>query len=403
MTQRPRGEDFATPFARDRLTLLAYAMAIASGFAVAALGPAMPSLRDDLGISRAIGGLHFTAIAVGAVLVGFSVQSVTRARGRRWVFWVGGAGVAAGAAVIGLTWHPAGTLLGAVLIGITGTAMLSTSQATLSDHHPSSRAVVLTEVHTATSTGSVLPALLIGVLVFLGAGWRPAFLAPAVIVLALALAWRSVPFPPAQLEPEAGRRHRELPRSYWFFWAAFMPSVGAEWSVAAWGAGYLVDIAGATEAAASIFMTAFFGAIAIGRFVGSRIARSVAPFPLLIGSAALALVGFLVLWGSESVAPIVASLFITGLGISVGFPLLLTLGMNTVPDRPDEASALVFISAGGSVAVAPFALGALADQIGIRAAFGVVPALFVVMVILATAGYRLSTRSDTIGSSTPNP
>ena len=81
MTQRPRGDDFATPFARDRLTLLAYAMAIASGFAVAALGPAMPSLRDDLGISRAIGGLHFTAIALGAVLAGFSVQSVTRGAG----------------------------------------------------------------------------------------------------------------------------------------------------------------------------------------------------------------------------------------------------------------------------------------------------------------------------------
>ena len=37
---------------RDRVTLLTYGMAIAFGFAVAALGPAMPLLREDLGISR---------------------------------------------------------------------------------------------------------------------------------------------------------------------------------------------------------------------------------------------------------------------------------------------------------------------------------------------------------------
>ena len=102
---------------RDRLTLLAYGMAVASGFAVAALGPAMPSLREDLGISRAIGGLHFTALAVGAVVVGFTIQALTRARGRHWVFWAGGSGIAVGAAVIGASWSPAGTLFGAGLIG----------------------------------------------------------------------------------------------------------------------------------------------------------------------------------------------------------------------------------------------------------------------------------------------
>ncbi len=379
---------------RDRLTLLAYGMAVASGFAVAALGPAMPSLREDLGISRAIGGLHFTALAVGAVVVGFTIQALTRARGRHWVFWAGGSGIAVGAAVIGASWSPAGTLFGAGLIGVTGAAMLSTSQATLSDHHPGARAVVLTEVHTATSTGSVIPALLVGILVFVGIGWRPAFFAPAVIVTLLAIVWRSVAFPPAQAPARPRRGRVPLPRPYWFFWAAFIPSVGAEWSVAAWGAGYLVDIAGTSEATASLLMTAFFGAIALGRFAGSRIARTVAPFPLLVGSTALALAGFLVLWGSTTTPVVVLGLFVTGLGISVGFPLLVTLAMGAVPDRPDEASARVFISAGASVAVAPFVLGALADQVGIRTAFAVVPALFLLLVSLAALGRRASQRPE---------
>jgi fucose permease len=397
----PNGDDRPQTFARDRLTSLVYGMAIAFGFGVAAMGPAMPLLRDDLGISRTVGGLHFTALAAGSVLAGFVVERIAGARGRRWVFWWGGAGAAAGALLIGAGWNSAITLLGALVLGTSGASMLAVSQATLSDHHPFHRSVALTEVNTAMSVGSALPALLVGALVALGAGWRPAFGAPATIWIVLVLARRNETFPPATRTTQPGQGRR-LSGAYWFFWAALIPAVGAEWSIGAWGAGYLVDVAGTTEGSASFLMTAFFGAMVAGRLIGGRFARIVRAFPLLLASATVGLGGILVFWGSQSVIPVVCGLFIAGLGISMLFPMLLSLAMDTAPDLSDTAAARVSIAAGGSVVVAPLTLGALADGIGIRAAFGLVPGLFLLVVLLATLGCRTDTARQLCGSS-PSP
>lgn len=374
---------------RDRLTLLVYGMAIASGFAVAVLGPAMPALRDDLGISRTVGGLHFTALAGGAVVAGFVVEPLTRLVGRRSVFWLGGSGIAVGAIVVALGWHPTVTIAGALIVGMSGAVMLSVGQASLSDVHSDTRSVALTEVHASTSFGSVLPTLVIGALVAAGLGWRPGFVVPVFGIIALAIVGRAVGFPPSGGAGAPGSR-APLPRPYWFFWAAFVPAVGAEWSIGAWGAGYLVDLIGTTTAAAALLMVSFFGAIALGRFLGARVALRVPPFGLLVGSSVVALSGFLVIVGSSEVRPVVGGLFLAGLGISVSFPLLLTMAMDTVPHRPDEASARTFISAGASVATAPLALGVLADGVGLRAAFWLVPALLLLLIALAAAGRRAS-------------
>ena len=60
---RPLGDDGPEAFTRDRLTFLTYGMVVVFGFTVAAIGPAMPLLREDLAISRTVGGLHFTALS----------------------------------------------------------------------------------------------------------------------------------------------------------------------------------------------------------------------------------------------------------------------------------------------------------------------------------------------------
>lgn len=367
-------------------------MASVFGFALAELGPAMPSMRSELGMSRTLGGLHFTALSAGSIVTGFLAERVIEAAGRGRVFWWGGAGVAAGSLVVAAGPHPALTLAGALLVGVSGTAMLTTVQSTLADHHPTRRAVALTEANTATSVGSVLPALVIGASVAVGFGWRAAFVVPAAAWATLVLVRRSEPIP----EPEPSRRSSRrppLPAAYWCFWGALVPSVGAEWSVGAWGAGYLVDVAGASEAAASVLMTAFFGAMVVGRVLGGRAAMRIPPFPLVLAASAVGMIGTVLLWVSTAVAPAVAGLFVAGLGISVLFPMLLSLAMDTTPERSAAASARVFIAGGGAVLLAPVTLGVIADRAGLRPAFGLVPGLFVLVVGLAALGRRASLRT----------
>ncbi|MDJ0497149.1 MAG: MFS transporter [Acidimicrobiia bacterium] len=387
MNQSP-GTDGTGSFTRDRLTYLAYGMAIVFGFGLAALGPAMPLLREDLGISRTVGGLHFTALATGAVMAGTVVARVVRVWGRRRVFWSGGTGLATGALLVAIGWHPAVTLSGALITGASGSAMLVVSQASLSDRHPAHRPIAFTEINTAMSVGSVIPAILIGALVGIGVGWRPAWLTPVAAATALAVLFRSESFPLAPSVEQTSNRPN-LPGSYWLFLAAFVPSVGAEWCVGAWGADYLVDVVGTAEGSASFLMTAFFGAMVIGRLVGGKVARAVRPLPLVLGTTGVGLLGVLLFWSSTVVLPAAAGLLVAGLGISMQVPMLLALAIGTAPDRPDVAAARVSIAAGGSVIVAPLTLGAVADQVGIRPAFGIVPALFLLLALIAAVGHRV--------------
>lgn len=396
MTNHPLGADGPGVFTRDRLTFLVYGMALTFGYAVAALGPAMPLLREDLDISRTVGGLHFTALASGAVLAGLVVGRLIPVWGRRLLFWSGGAGVAAGSLLIGAGWHPAVTMTGCLVVGASGSATVITVQASLSDRYGSLRPVALTEANMSMSVGTVVPALVIGALVGVGAGWRPGFLVPALLWITLLLALRSETFPPVQVSDQPGDRRR-LPGAYWYFWAGFIPAVGAEWSVGAWGADYLVTVAGATEGTASFLMAAFFGAMVIGRFFGGRFARRVMPFPLLLGTTTLGLAGASLLWGSTDLPLVVAGLFLTGLGISMLFPMLLSLALGIAADRPDIAAARISIAAGGSVIVAPLTLGAVADQIGLRGAFGLVPGLLVFVALFAALGRRADAEHQASG------
>ena len=382
----------STAFVRGRTTLLTYGMAMAFGFTVAALGPAMPLLREELGISRTVGGLHFSALAAGSVLAGFAAERLVRSWGRRRVFWLGGAGLAAGGLIIGTGWHPAATIGGAFVAGGFGAAMLAVSSATLSDLHPAHHEVAITELNTASSAGSVVPALLIGILVLVGVGWRPAFVVPLAIVLALALRGRVETFPRPSHPGSTVRRR--LPTAYWFTWAAFVPAVSAEWAVGAWGAGYLVDVTASTEESAALLMTTFFGAMLVGRFLGSLVTRRVGALPLLVGAASVGLGGVALFSSTSTVLPVVAGLFVAGLGISMLFPMLLSLAIDRARDRTDVAAARVFIAAGGAVFVAPLTLGAIADRTDIRSAFAVVPGLFVLVVVLAALGHREARAGD---------
>jgi fucose permease len=70
------------------------------------------------------------------------------------------------------------------------------------------------------------------------------------------------------------------------------------------------------------------------------------------------------------------------------FPMILSLCLESAGTQSDAAAARLNISAGGAVLTAPLTLGALAGQAGIRAAFGLVPALFFVLALLATLGSR---------------
>jgi fucose permease len=136
--------------------------------------------------------------------------------------------------------------------------------------------------------------------------------------------------------------------------------------------------ASAATAASSLLIVGMF----IGRLIGMRIARRVDPEFLIRIVFALSLVGVMIFWLSTNEFVMFIGLLITGLGMSMHWPLGITRAMRASGFRPDTASARVTIGAGTAGGLAPFALAALADSVGIWRAYAVVPTLFAIALLI---------------------
>jgi fucose permease len=77
-------------------------------------------------------------------------------------------------------------------------------------------------------------------------------------------------------------------------------------------------------------------------------------------------------------------------GLANLYPLTVSLALGTASDRSEKAGARLSLASGTAILVAPFLLGALADAVGIRAAYTVVPVFLVSALVASRLGQRLA-------------
>lgn len=393
-------EDHTTPqrFHRERLTWASYWMLGYFAFLEAILGPLMLFIRGDLRLSYTLASLHFSAFALGAVVMGTAADRLTQRWGRRAAFWGGGIGMAAGALLVALSPVAAGTILGAFLMGLLGGLLIITLQAALADRHRQFSSVALTEANVFASGFAFLAPLMVGLVTGIGLGWRLALFPILAMLVIIGLCYWSAPFPArlaAHDEPAkvSGGRVR-IPLAYWVFWLLIALETGAEWSVVYWGASFLATDSPLSKADAATAMAAFFLAMLIGRVIGSRLTRALPGLVVLAASLGIALVGFPLFWLAPQPFVRVVGLFVVGLGLANVYPLGVALATGAAPGQADRASARLSIAAGLSALIAPFILGALADRIGIGQAFGIaIPLLLLALLAAGFAGRSHATSS----------
>ena len=182
-------------FVRTRFTWLAYILLGYYSYMQSSVGPLMPFLSTELHMNYTVEGLHFSAFALGAVLVGLSGDRMTRLFGRRRIFWGGASGMAIGAVALVFGHHPALTLLSILVMGYAGNLLLMTIQSTLSDQYHEQRSVALTEANVVASIAASLAPLAIGGLENSVLGWRGALVFMVIVFLLTFLLERMVPLP----------------------------------------------------------------------------------------------------------------------------------------------------------------------------------------------------------------
>jgi len=371
---------------RDRVTWLIYAQLGAWGYFLYGFGPIVPLLRDENHVSSAVAGLHSTAMAAGSILGGALAPMLLRRFGRGTTMWATLMAVSAGVIALTSLRGLAFTLPIVFATALAGIMLITGVVASLNERHGPAAPAAITEANAfAVGAGLVAP-LVIGLSVSAGLGWRPGLLSQVAVVAVLALVALlfRVRLPAGSVaEPASGGERRPLGRAYWYAWTMMAVTGAVEAGFSLWAADVLRTSAGLSAGAAAQSISAIVAGMFLGRAAGARIALRVAPIPLYLGALSTSAVGFFLFWSSGDAVIAVLGLLVLGLGNAMHYPIAIALAMQAAPDQPDRAAASASYSMGLSFGAGPLILAAMADAVGVRAAFLLIPLLLVAAGALA--------------------
>lgn len=365
---------------RDRVTWLIYAQLGAWGYFLYGFGPIVPLLRDENHVSSAVAGLHSTAMAAGSILGGAVAPMLLRRFGRGTTMWATLAAVGAGVVALISFRGLAFTLPIVFFISLCGIVLITGVVASLNEKHGPAAPSAITEANAVAVGAGLVAPLVIGLSVSAGFGWRPGLLSQVAVVGLLALVALGlrirVPAGSVAASAASGQR-RPLGRAYWYAWTMMAVTGAVEAGFSLWAADVLRTNAGMSPGAAAQSISAIVAGMFLGRAAGARIALRVPPIPLYLAALSTSAVGFFLFWTSGDAVIAVLGLLVLGLGNAMHYPIAIALAMQAAPDQPDRAAASASYSMGLSFGAGPLILAAMADTVGVRAAFLLIPLLLV--------------------------
>ncbi|WP_327121115.1 MFS transporter [Nocardia sp. NBC_01730] len=393
-----------TRLVRDRVTWLHYAQQGAFGYFQFGFGPSVLLFRQEADLSRTVAGLYGPALAVGAVIGGALFPHLTRRLPLAVVLSIALGGLASGVAMFCLTPSVVGTLVAAAIAMGFGILVLSGVSTGLSDHHATTSGAAISEANAASAGMGIIAPLLINVAVDAGLDWRAAMglsiVFACVLAAVTALTHRHST---AQIRVVPDRQHSEsegLPRRYWLAWTCLLATGSVEAGLMLWSPEQLRIHTGMAADMAAIGVSAVLGGMLVGRLAGGWVVARIPTAPLMFAALTIAAAGFAVFWSTADPEIAMAGLICCGLGISLHFPLGVALTMKTSNQQPELAMSRNSYGIAFGFGAAPFLLGALADQLGIRAAFGLIP-LCLLVAALSVAQLKHLERRDRLTATVP--
>ena len=155
---RLRGGGPGLTLVRDQLTRAAYSYFALWGWFLYSFGPTVPLLRTEQGTSRAVAGLHGTALATGSLLSAAVSVSMVRRFGRRGVLLAACGVVSLGVLALLTLRGAAWTVPSCLVLGVGGALGLNAVNPVLSDHHGELGAGAIGEANAVAVGVGVSPA-----------------------------------------------------------------------------------------------------------------------------------------------------------------------------------------------------------------------------------------------------
>ena len=377
-------------FHRDRFTWLAYLALAVYAYFLNILGPITPFLKSELNLTYTVSSFHFTAFAVGILLVGVGGHLIIQRIGRPRALWAGLFGMSLGSLLLIVGKNPVVTIGASFLMGLIGSLILAIVPAALSDRHGEMKAVALSEANVISSLFSTGAPLLVGwFAASIGWQWALGVMACIPIIMLPGLG-RNVSQSDTSGITETRHSGRPLPALYWVYWVGIVLGVAVEFCMVFWSADYMEQVLGLAKADAARAVSLFLAAMILGRLIGSRLVQRFSTRSVVMGSLLVAGIGFLLFWLAPSTTAGLVGLFITGLGVANFYPLILSLAISAANGDTTQAGARATLASGTAILILPMALGTLADSTNIHQAYGIVILLLVGILLIQLAARRLS-------------
>ncbi|MEL7626205.1 MAG: MFS transporter [Anaerolineaceae bacterium] len=385
-----------TKIKRGSRVWLVYIMLSCFGYILNVAGPAVTYLRDEFNLSFTLGGLHTSALALGMVMMGLFGHSILKKLSEWKALGLGGIGLGIGGLIFVLGNHPFLTLIGLFLMGAIGSLIVSTNPAILADEMGEHGKVGVSEANTLTSLFSTLAPITVGFFGAMAVTWRPAvylvtslaFLIGLGILLSPKFPWKN-----KQAELQKTNRQSKLPGRYWLFWVTLVISISIEFCMIYWGSDYMQAHLAMPKESATQWVSLFLVGMVVGRYLGSLLLQKYERFLILIVSVAIGALGFVVFWLGESQFVSLVGLFLGGLGVANLYASFVTLSFDAAGAARAAAGSATTLASGVAILLLPFALGFLADLLGIRIAMLLVALLYLVLISLLLSGKKASVRN----------
>jgi FHS family glucose/mannose:H+ symporter-like MFS transporter len=386
--------DISETGSASRLSL--YATTFMVGVVVISLGPVLDPLTEELGIPLAQAGLISVAFAVG-MLVGVIALNFLFAR------------VPAKLALVAATWLQTVALaatatladgLGSMFVsyffvGLGCVVLNSLPGMWLSSHVRvgTHRAMVI--MLTFFAVGMAVTPMFIGIALGLGATWRWVFGIEAILSagLAVLVTTRSLSNIEGRQNLTLGRLGSVVafnPALFWVVVATCVAYIGAEFILNVWLPKFQIDVFGVSKTTASYSVALFWVGLIIGRLVVARLTKRFSASRILMTGLAIMAVFALGVTLANSVPLSMVMAFVSGLGASAGFPLIIGFsGRFPAWHAGVVYSAVVLAGAVGRI-VFPYLVGPIAHAAGFRWAMGLAFVLAAVGALLSFFLYGIS-------------
>ena len=355
-------------------------------FFLGGFGPAQPLLRQEQGTSLTVAGLHGTMMGLAAIIAGFIHPTLIHKIGRPKTSWIGLLIFTTGVPFFVLGGSIAFTLPAVLYSCIGFNFVILNMIATLSAHYPKTPDLAASQSNAINAIGYVTGTVMVGTFAKLGISWRLALL--LVIPATIALYFYGHNKVEDTRDLNAPKQSGKLGIKFWIAWIGFFATISSEFATSFWAATLVTNRTGADAAISTLCIAALGTGFGIGRwYIPIWMSRTTLDNRLKT-ILSIQLLSFSVFWLSHNLTVSLIALLFIGIGISGQFPMTTVRLIKLSKNRPDLAMAKSAFAGGGAIALAPFLLALLGDQIGISRAYLMVPILisisFLAMLIVKT-------------------